>query len=151
MRFMMIVKASKDSEAGVMPKREDMEAMGKYNDELIKAGVMLAGDGLHPSSKGFKIRFAEGGKTRVVDGPFTESKELIAGFWIIQVKSREEAVEWARRVPFGPGEELEVRQVFEAEDFPSDILPPAEAAKETAFRDEQIKAARRASAAARKS
>jgi hypothetical protein len=151
MRFMMIVKANPDSEAGVMPSREAIEAMGKYNDELIKAGAMLAGDGLHPTSKGFRIRFAEGGKTRVIDGPFTETKELIAGFWIIQVKSREEAVQWAKKVPFGPGEELEVRQVFEAEDFPSDLLPPEEAAKETAFRDEQIKAAQRASEAARKS
>ena len=138
MRFMMIVKANPDSEAGVMPPREAMEEMGRYNDELIKAGVMLAGDGLHPSSKGFKIRFSEGGKTKVVDGPFTESKELIAGFWIIQVKTREEAVEWARRVPFGPGDELEVRQVFELEDFPSDVLTPEEAARDR-VRDQKIK------------
>jgi hypothetical protein len=149
MRFMMIVKANPDSEAGQLPTREMVEAMGKYNDELIKAGVMLAGEGLHSSSKGFRVRFAEGGKSRVIDGPFTETKELIAGFWIIQTKSREEAIEWATRVPFPPGEELEVRQVFEAEDFPSDILPPEEAAKEQRFRDEQIKAAERASKAAK--
>src|SRR6185369_14439604 len=105
---------------------------------------------LHPSSKGFRVRFGEGGKTRVIDGPFTETKELIAGFWIIQVKSREEALEWAKKVPFGPGEELEVRPVFEASDFPADILPPEEAAKEQAFRDEQQKAAERARQAARK-
>ncbi len=150
MRFMMIVKANPDSEAGVMPSREVVEAMGKYNDELIKAGVMLAGDGLHPSSKGFRVRFSKNGKPRVIDGPFTETKELIAGFWIIQVKSREEAIEWAKRVPFGPGEELEVRQVFEAEDFPADILPPEEAAREQAWRDEQQKAAQRAQRAARR-
>jgi len=144
MRFMMIVKASPESEAGQLPTKEVVEAMGRYNDELIKAGVMLAGEGLHSSSKGFRIRFAGDGRHRVIDGPFTESKELIAGFWIIQVRSREEAVEWAKRVPFPPGEELEVRQVFEASDFPSDILSPEEAAKEQAFRDEQEKAARRA-------
>jgi hypothetical protein len=150
MRFMMIVKANPDSEAGVLPTREVVEAMGKYNDELIRAGAMLAGEGLHPSSKGFRVRFAENAKPRVIDGPFTETKELIAGFWIIQVKSREEAIEWAKRVPFGPGEELEVRQVFEAEDFPADILPPEEAAKEQALRDEQIRAAKRAQQSAKR-
>ena len=150
MRFMMIVKANPDTEAGVMPSREAMEAMGKYNEELTKAGVMLAGEGLHPSSKGFRVRFSGNGKPRVIDGPFTETKELIAGFWLIQVKSREEAMDWAKRVPFGPGEELEVRQVFEAADFPADILPPEEAAREQVWRDEQQKAAQRAQRAARR-
>jgi hypothetical protein len=123
MRFMMIVKGNRDSEAGVMPGPEVFEAMGKYNEELVKAGVLLAGEGLHPTSKGFKVKFQEGGKKDVVDGPFTEAKELVAGFWIIDVKSREEAIEWAKRVPFGPGEDLEVRQVFETSDFEG-IAPP---------------------------
>src|SRR5437773_1088070 len=113
MRFMMIVKANKDSEAGVMPSTEMLAEMGKYNEELTKAGVMLAGEGLHPSSKGARIRY-EGEKRTVIDGRFAETKELIAGFWLIQVRSREEALEWARRVPFQTGE-LELRQVFEAE------------------------------------
>jgi hypothetical protein len=150
MRFMMIVKANPDTEAGVMPTREALEAMGKYNEELTKAGAMLAGEGLQPSSKGFRVRFSGNGKPSVIDGPFTETKELIAGFWLIQVKSREEAMEWAKRVPFGPGEELEVRQVFETEDFPADILPPEEAARERAWRDEQQKAAERVQKAARR-
>jgi hypothetical protein len=122
MRFMMIIKANKDSEAGVMPEEKTLAAMAKYNEELIKAGVMLDGMGLQPSSKGARLRFA-GGKPKVIDGPFTETKELIAGFWLIQVKSKEEAIEWAKRVPFDPdvhmgGEgEIELRQVFELEDF----------------------------------
>jgi hypothetical protein len=116
MRFMMIVKASPESEAGVMPTQQELEEMGKYNDELVKAGIMLAGDGLQDSSKGFRVQYGAGGKTTVVDGPFAEAKELVAGYWIIQVSSREEAVEWARRIPFQEGE-VEVRQVFEAEDF----------------------------------
>jgi hypothetical protein len=121
MRFMMIVKATKESEAGAMPTEEQLAEMARYNEELVKAGVMLAGDGLQPSSKGFKIRYA-GTKRSVIDGPFTEAKELIAGYWIIQAKSKEEAVEWAKRVPFREGE-LEVRQVFELEDFaPSKAL-----------------------------
>src|SRR6186713_1980763 len=119
MRFMMIVKASKDSEAGVMPSEELLSAMGKYNEELIKAGVMLDGAGLQPSSKGARIKFS-GGKRTIIDGPFAETKELIAGYWIIQVKSREEAMEWAKRVPApmpGAEGEIEIRQFFEMEDF----------------------------------
>jgi hypothetical protein len=124
MRFMAIVKANADSEAGVMPSQELLAAMGKYNEELVKAGVMLAGEGLHPSSKGARVRFS--GKSRtVVDGPFSETKELIAGFWILQVKSREEAIEWIKRCP-NPMEgesEIELRQVFEAEDFGPEFTP----------------------------
>jgi hypothetical protein len=120
MRFMVIVPANKDSEAGVLPSEKDLAAMGKFNEELVKAGVMLAGEGLKESSKGARITFG-GGKPRVVDGPFTESKELIAGFWIIQTKSKEEAIEWMKRAPFDPGITIELRQVFETEDFaPSD-------------------------------
>ena len=120
MRFMMIVKASKDSEAGVMPGEKLLAAMARYNEELVKAGVMLEGAGLQPSSKGARIRFSHGKRT-VIDGPFAESKELIAGYWIIQVKSREEAIEWAKRAPAPHGEdydsEIELRQFFELEDF----------------------------------
>ena len=115
MRFMMIVKASKDSEAGEMPSEKELADMAKYNEELVKAGVMLDGAGLKASSKGARIKYS-GSKRTVVDGPFAETKELIAGFWIIQVKSREEAIEWARRVPFEDGE-VELRPVFELEDF----------------------------------
>jgi hypothetical protein len=134
MRFMMLVKANKDSEAGVLPSKELVAAMGKYNEELVKAGVLLAGEGLHASSKGARISFS-GGKRTVTDGPFAETKELIAGFWLIQVKSKEEAIEWASRVPFMDGE-IEIRQVFEASDFPPEILPPEEAAREQALRDQ---------------
>src|SRR5437763_12595152 len=109
MRFMVIVKADKKSEAGVMPSKELLEKMGKYNEELVKAGVMLAGDGLHPSSKGVRIRF-NGAKRTVIDGPFAETKELIAGYWLWQVKSREEAIEWLKRAPFDGGTEIELRQ-----------------------------------------
>jgi hypothetical protein len=119
MRFMLIVKASKDSEAGVMPGPELLEAMGKFNQELIKAGVLLAGEGLQPSSKGARVRFS-GDKRTVIDGPFTETKELIAGFWLIQVKSKDEAIAWVKRSPNphpGTETEIEIRQVFEAEDF----------------------------------
>lgn len=122
MRFMIIVKADKESEAGIMPSTELLDAMMKYNEELVKAGVMLAGDGLHPSSKGVRVRF-EGKKRTVIDGPFTETKELIAGFWIFQVKSREEAIEWVKRAPFDGGAEIEIRQVFEAEDFGPELTP----------------------------
>ena len=115
MRFMLLVKATEDSEAGVMPSTELLEAMGKYNEELVRAGVLLAGEGLHPSSKGARVRFSGATRT-VIDGPFAETKELIAGFWLIQVKSKEEAIEWVKRVPFEEGE-IEIRQVFEAEDF----------------------------------
>jgi len=122
MRFMVIVKADKNSEAGVMPSREILTAMGKYNEELVKAGVMLAGEGLHPTSKGKRVRFS-GGKHTIIDGPFTESKELIAGFWLWQVRSMDEAIEWLKRSPFDGGTEIEVRQVFETEDFGAEMTP----------------------------
>ena len=115
MRFMMLVKADKNSEAGVMPDEKILAEMGKYNEQLIKAGVMLAGEGLQASSKGARIRFS-GGKPTVTDGPFAETKELVAGYWMIQVTSKQEAVDWAKKVPFQDGE-IEVRQVFELEDF----------------------------------
>ena len=119
MRFMVIVKANKDSEAGVLPDEKILNAMGKFNEELVKAGVMLAGEGLQSSSKGTRIRFS-GGKRTVIDGPFAESKELVAGFWLWQVKSKAEAIEWLKRAPF-EDTEVEIRQVFEAQDFaPSD-------------------------------
>ena len=120
MRFMITVPANAESEAGVLPDEKLLVAMGKFNEEMVKAGVMLAGEGLQPSSKGARLKFS-GGKTTVIDGPFTESKELIAGFWIIQVKSKDEAIAWMKRAPFGDGTVLEIRQVFESEDFaPSD-------------------------------
>jgi hypothetical protein len=115
MRFMMLVKATEDSEAGVLPDEKILAEMGKYNEEMVRAGVMLAGEGLQASSKGARVNFS-GGKPTVTDGPFTEAKELIAGFWLIQVKSKEEAIEWAKRVPFEEGE-IEIRQIFELEDF----------------------------------
>ncbi|HEY8010949.1 MAG TPA: YciI family protein [Rudaea sp.] len=125
MRFMVIVKATKESEAGVMPSEKLLADMGKFNEDLVKAGVMLAGEGLHSSSKGARVRFF--GKERsVIDGPFTETKELVAGFWLWQVKSLEEAIEWVRRCPnpFETGEsEIEIRQVFEAEDFGAEFTP----------------------------
>ena len=124
MRVMVIVKASKDSEAGVMPKQKRLAEMGKFNEELVKAGVMLAGDGLQPTSKGKRVRFS-GNKRTVIDGPFTETKELIAGYWLWQVRSMEEAVEWVKRCP-NPQEadcEVEIRQVFEAEDFGPEFTP----------------------------
>ena len=120
MRFMILVKGNKESEAGVLPDEKTLTEMGKFNEELVKAGVMLAGEGLHPSSKGARVRFS-GGKRTVIDGPFTETKELVAGFWLWQVKSKEEAIEWLKRAPFDGGTEVEIRQVFEADDFaPSD-------------------------------
>ncbi len=122
MRFMIIVKANKDSEAGVMPNEELLTEMGKYNEDLVKAGVMLAGEGLHPSSKGARIKFSEGRQT-VIDGPFPETKELVAGYWLWQVKSKEEAIEWIKRAPFSPGDEIEIRQVFDAEDFGAEFTP----------------------------
>ena len=119
MRFMVIVKANKDSEGGVLPDAKILAEMGKFNEELVKAGVMLAGEGLQPSAKGARVRFSKGKKT-VIDGPFAETKELVAGFWLWQVKSREEAIEWLKRAPF-EDTEVEVRQIFEAADFaPSD-------------------------------
>jgi hypothetical protein len=118
MRFMVMVKASRDSEAGKMPTRELLEAMGKFNEELAKAGILLAGEGLQPSSKGARVRFS-GAKRTVVDGPFTETKELVAGFWLWRVKSKEEAIEWVKRCPnpMPTDSEIEIRQLFEAEDF----------------------------------
>ena len=121
MRFMVIVKANKDSEAGVLPDEKILTEMGKYNEELVKAGALLAAEGLHPSSKGARIRFS-GAKRTVIDGPFTETKELVAGFWLIQMKSKEEAIEWMKRAPFQEGE-IEIRQVFEAEDFGAEFTP----------------------------
>lgn len=122
MRFMVIVKADKQSEAGVLPDEKLLTEMTKYNEELVKAGIMLAGEGLQPSSKGARVRFS--GKDRtVIDGPFTESKELIAGFWLWKVKSREEAIEWLKKAPFDGGTEVEIRQVFEAEDFGEALTP----------------------------
>src|SRR5512144_2116510 len=132
MRVMVIVKASKESEAGEMPSKDVLAAMGNFNEELVKAGVMLAGEGLHPTSRGKRVRF-DGAKRRVTDGPFAETKELIAGFWLWQVKSMEEAVEWARRCPDPmPGEEaqLEIRPVFEAEDFGKELTPELRAQEE---------------------
>jgi len=131
MRFMMIVKANKDSEAGVLPTEEQLAEMAKYNEELVKAGVLLAAEGLHASAKGARVRFS-GAKRTVIDGPFTEAKELIAGFWLIQVKTKEEAIEWTKRVPFEESE-IEVRQVFELEDF-----GPSEAVEHHAQLREQI-------------
>jgi hypothetical protein len=121
MRFMLIVKADRDSEAGVLPSQEMLAEMGKYNEELVKAGVMLAGEGLQASSKGARVSFTNG-KPTVVDGPFAETKELVAGFWLIQAKSKEEAVQWVKRAPFRTGQ-VEIRQVFEAEDFGPALTP----------------------------
>lgn len=122
MRVMVIVKANADSEAGVLPTTEELAAMGQYNEELVKAGVMLAGEGLHPSSRGVRVRFA-GDQRTVIDGPFTETKELIAGFWLWQVRSMEEAIEWLKRAPFDGGTEIELRPVFEADDFGEALTP----------------------------
>jgi hypothetical protein len=122
MRVMVLVKADKDSEAGVMPTEQLLTDMGKYNEELVKAGIMLAGEGLHPSSRGKRVKF-EGAKRTVIDGPFAESKELIAGFWLWQVKSMDEAVEWLKRAPFDGGTEIEIRPVFEEEDFGQEFTP----------------------------
>lgn len=122
MRFMVIVKANKQSEAGIMPSKEQLTEMGKFNEQLVQAGVMLAGEGLQASSKGVRVRF-EGKKRTLIDGPFTETKELIAGFWLWQVKSKEEAIEWLKRAPFDGGEEVEIRQVFETADFGDQMTP----------------------------
>lgn len=122
MRVMVLVKSNKDSEAGVMPSTEMLTNMGAYNEELVKAGVMLAGEGLHPTSKGIRMRFT--GKERAVtDGPFTETKELLAGFWLWQVRSMDEAIEWLKRAPFDGGTEIEIRPVYETEDFGDELTP----------------------------
>ena len=129
MRFMVIVPANKDSEAGVLPDQEILTKMGKFNEEMVKAGVMLAGEGLQASSKGARIKFS-GGKTTVTDGPFTESKELIAGFWLLQVKNKDEAIAWMKRAPFDGGTVIEIRQVFESEDFGPEFTPELRAQEE---------------------
>ena len=122
MRFMVIVKADENSEAGVMPSRELLSDMMKFNEQLVKAGVMLAGEGLQPSSKGARVKFS-GGKTTLIDGPFAETKELVAGFWLWQCKSLAEAIDWLKRAPFGGGTEVEIRQIFETEDFGKELTP----------------------------
>lgn len=122
MRFMVIVPANKDSEAGVLPGKDILAKMGKFNEEMVNAGVMLAGEGLQASSKGARIKFSDG-KTTVTDGPFTESKELIAGFWLIQVRDKEEAIAWMKRAPFDGGTVIEIRQVFEEDDFGTELTP----------------------------
>jgi hypothetical protein len=128
MRFIVMVKATKDSEAGKLPTEQELSEMGKFNDQLVKAGVMLAGEGLQDSSKGVRVKYA-GSKRTVIDGPFAETKELVAGFWIWQVRSRDEALEWAKRIPFQEGE-VEIRQVFEAEDFGEEFTPELRAQEE---------------------
>ncbi len=129
MRFMVLVPANADSEAGVLPDQEILTKMGKFNEEMVKAGVMLAGEGLQASSKGARIKYS-GGKTTVTDGPFTESKELIAGFWLIQVKNKDEAIAWMKRAPFDGGTVIEIRQVFESEDFGPEFTPELRAQEE---------------------
>ena len=146
MRFMVMVKANKDSEAGVLPDTKLLADMGKFNEELIKAGVMLAGEGLQPSSKGARVRFS-GAKRTVIDGPFAETKELVAGFWLWQVKSKEEAIEWVKRCPNpfpGLESEIEIRQVFEAEDFGAEFTPELREQEER-HRAEAAKNAKRSS------
>ena len=143
MRFMIMVPASKESEAGVLPDKKIFAEMGKFNEEMVKAGVMLAAEGLHPTSKGARIKFS-GGKTTVIDGPFTESKELIASYALFQVATMAEATEWTTRfLEVLGGGEVELRPVFEASDFPSDIFPPEEAAREEAWRQEMQRNAER--------
>ena len=122
MNVMVLVKASEDSEAGVMPSTDELAEMGKFNEELVKAGAMLAGEGLHPSSKGARIRFGADGSSSVIDGPFAETKELVAGFWMLQVRDMEEATQWLSRAPFRDGE-VEIRPVFEPEDFGDELTP----------------------------
>jgi hypothetical protein len=136
MRFMLMIKANRDSEAGVMPSEQLLTEMGKFNEEMARAGIMLAGEGLHPSSKGARVKFS-GSKRTVVDGPFAETKELVAGFWLIEVKSKEEAIEWVKRVPNPTGEEgeIEIRQVFETEDF-GDAATPEIRAQEQRLREQ---------------
>ena len=141
MRFMVLVKADKNSEAGVLPDEKMLTEMGNYNEELSKAGVMLAGEGLHPTSKGKRVRFS-GTKRTVIDGPFPETKELIAGFWIWQLDSMDEAIEWIKRAPFDGGTEIEIRQIFEAEDFGAEFTPELRAQEERQrAKSEQLKRA----------
>src|SRR5262245_33279898 len=144
MRFMVIVKADKNSEAGILPDEKLLAEMTKYNEEIARAGVMLAGEGLHPSSKGARVRFS-GSKRTVIDGPFSETKELIAGFWLIQVKSREEAIEWVKRAPNpfpGTESEIEIRQVFEADDFGAELTPELRKREEAIGRQMEANAQR---------
>ena len=129
MRFMVLVKASNESEAGQMPSEELLTKMGKYNEELVNAGVMLAGDGLHPSSQGVRVKFSGDNRT-VTDGPFAETKELLAGYWIWKCKSKEEAIEWLKRAPFDGGTEVELRPIFEAEDYGAELTPELRAQEE---------------------
>ena len=140
MRFMVLVKADASSEAGGLPSKELVAAMGQFNEAMMKAGVMLAGEGLHPSSKGARIKFS-GTQRSVIPGPFSQPLELVAGFWLIQVGSKQEAIDWISRAPFKNGEVVELRQVYEAEDFPADVLPPEEAARERAMREQLQKKA----------
>ncbi|WP_375767486.1 YciI family protein [Archangium gephyra] len=144
MKVMVLVKATKDSEAGVMPSTEMLTEMGKYNEELVKAGIMLAGEGLHPSSKGARVRFS-GPKRTVIDGPFTETKELVAGFWMWQVKSMEEAIEWVKRCPnpMLTDSEIEIRRVFEADDFGPELTPELREAEERLAAELAAKAAKK--------
>jgi hypothetical protein len=142
MRFLVAVKANADSEAGVLPDEKMLTEMTKFNEELVKAGVMLAGEGLHPSSKGVRVKFGPGNKKTVIDGPFAETKELIAGFWLWQCKSLDEAIEWLKRAPFGGGEEVEIRQVFEADDFGANLTPETRAREERIARQAAENAAR---------
>ena len=146
MRFLVMVKADKSTEAGALPSKELIAEMGRYNEELMRAGVLLAGEGLQPSSKGARVKFSAGKPPTVVDGPFAEAKELVAGFWMFQVKSKAEAIEWVKRcpAPLGPGRdaEIEIRQVFEASDFPPEIFPAEDAAREQEMREELQRKAR---------
>jgi|SRR6185312_16460883 hypothetical protein len=134
MRFMMIVKASPDSEAGIMPSSELIAAMGRYNEQLIEAGILLAAEGLQASRHGARVKLEEG-RLKVTDGPFAETRELIAGFWLIDVKSKEDALEWVKRIPFEEGQEIELRKVFEASDFPLDSVSGEHLAREAAWRE----------------
>ena len=129
MRFMVLVKASKETEAGVMPSTELLAAMGKFNEEMAAAGVMVTGEGLHPSSKGVRLRYTKGAP-EVIDGPFTETKEIVCGFWIIETNSRKAAIDWLKKAPFGPGSEIEIRQIFTTEDFGEAFTPELQAQEE---------------------
>ena len=142
MRFMVLVKGNKESEAGALPDAKILDDMTRFNEELVKAGVMLAGEGLQPSSKGVRVKFGPANKKAVIDGPFAETKELVAGFWLWQCKSLDEAIEWLKRAPFGGGEEVEIRQVFEADDFGANLTPEVRAREERIARQAAENAAR---------